>query len=657
MNNMHPSTGSVPPSRDNEPRPITTYMIIGMIASAVVIVIALVVILLNITTEGPSKTPTTPVAKSVATPATKGTTAGAVVASPTAMQEAGVPTVTLTPTPTVRPTAAQGIITYTIQPNDTLGAIAERFNVTSKSIQALNGIVDPDFIHVGEVLTITLGAAEDSPRATVMATAVATQTAATTVTPRPALARQYAFAPLEGRFEPAYPLTADAGDTVIRYQQDSYVSDHLSTITAFVETARASISRMMGVTYTKPMNVYLSDRLFEPPDMALHGHSYADGYRVMALYNGSYALPEQNYTLAHEMTHLIAWYTYGTPSSAMVSEGLAVYMGSQLADRSILPIQSICLAYSRAGLLPSVSSSNLQFLGHLLYFDTYYASGCFVQYLAATYGMDSIAKVYHSGQYASVFGKNLAALEKEWQASLNADTTSLTPAVANLPATYSSLVAQYKAWLAAAANGTMDWPAYDQLEQQRIALLQGTGSSVMEISPCDQPPDDYARVEIGSDTVNSRTLTMLTTAARLYHGRGNPLNITQGSYTSATAESFGTHAGGGVVDISVLTKAKPVTVMAVAEIIAMVKALRQAGFAAWLRMPGDMNVPTALHVHAVAIGDRELSPQARLQLDGPGGYFSGFDGIPPEWGGPKPDRYGGPLVCDWMRRLGYANVP
>ena len=30
------------------------------------------------------------------------------------------------------------------------------------------------------------------------------------------------------------------------------------------------------------------------------------------------------------------------------------------------------------------------------------------------------------------------------------------------------------------------------------------------------------------------------------------------------------------------------------------------------------------------------------------GYFQGFDGLPPEYGGPHPDAHGGPILCPWM---------
>lgn len=174
--------------------------------------------------------------------------------------------------------------------------------------------------------------------------------------------------------------------------------------------------------------------------------------------------------------------------------------------------------------------------------------------------------------------------------------------------------------------------------------------------PCQRPPDDYTRVQINGETINARTMWMLKLAQALYQGRGNPLRVVQGSYVDDLAESFGTHAGGGAVDISVRVKADLSKVMTDEESADMVRTLRQAGFAAWLRLPGDLDPSTPIHIHAIAVGDQELSDVARRQLDGPEGYFRGLNGVPPDHGGVKPDRYGGPIVCAWMADYGYSDL-
>jgi len=148
-----------------------------------------------------------------------------------------------------------------------------------------------------------------------------------------------------------------------------------------------------------------------------------------------------------------------------------------------------------------------------------------------------------------------------------------------------------------------------------------------------------------------RTYLMLQSAQRLYAGPGDLLAVTQGGYRNDIEASFGTHAGGGVIDISIRNP-ENLDEFLWNQAPAMVAALRQSGFAAWYRPPDAFGSGSPPHIHAVAVGDRELSPTAVEQLTGPHGYFAGMDGLPPPYG-PHPDPYGGPVVCDWMREHGY----
>jgi hypothetical protein len=150
--------------------------------------------------------------------------------------------------------------------------------------------------------------------------------------------------------------------------------------------------------------------------------------------------------------------------------------------------------------------------------------------------------------------------------------------------------------------------------------------------------------------LNARTLWMLQQAVALYSGPGDLMRVTQGSYTTGVADSFGTHAGGGAVDLSIRHPSEPGTVLW-DEADAMVLALRRAGFAAWYRAPGALGPGSPAHIHAIAIGDQELSPAALQQVNGPWGYLQGLDGLPPEYGGPHPDPHGGPILCPWMLDL------
>jgi hypothetical protein len=173
---------------------------------------------------------------------------------------------------------------------------------------------------------------------------------------------------------------------------------------------------------------------------------------------------------------------------------------------------------------------------------------------------------------------------------------------------------------------------------------------------CLEPPDDYTLVTVYGYTLNARTYAMLLHAAEVY---GGPLDIaetaiTQGSYSPGVSASFGTHDGGGTVDLSVMY---PGTWdVAYDEIEAVLHALRVAGFAAWLRDFNELYEGSPIHIHAVAIGDTQLTEAAQRQVYNPEeGYFYGMSGLPEGYGGPSPDRYGGPVICDWMVDEGWVS--
>ena len=172
---------------------------------------------------------------------------------------------------------------------------------------------------------------------------------------------------------------------------------------------------------------------------------------------------------------------------------------------------------------------------------------------------------------------------------------------------------------------------------------------------CLRPPDDYTRVTTtGGFVLNRRTLWMLEYAQELYGGSHDLVRaITQGSYSPGETASFGTHDGGGAVDLSV-RDLNDWSHILFDDLDAILLALRQAGFAAWLREPNELYDGSPIHIHAIAIGDAQLSPAAQRQLTGPEGYFRGFNGLPVE--PPIPDPYGGPYLCPWMLDMGYADL-
>jgi hypothetical protein len=172
---------------------------------------------------------------------------------------------------------------------------------------------------------------------------------------------------------------------------------------------------------------------------------------------------------------------------------------------------------------------------------------------------------------------------------------------------------------------------------------------------CLRPPEDYTIVIIRDEyQLNQRTLAMLEHAQTLYGGSHDFVKaITQGSYSPGLDASFGTHDGGGAVDLSVRDLNNWHNII-YDEFDAIILALRQAGFAAWVRDTDELYAGSPLHIHAIAIGDRDLSEAAQLQLTGPAGYFRGYNGLPED--PPLPDGWGEPVICPWMLDMGYADL-
>ena len=204
-------------------------------------------------------------------------------------------------------------------------------------------------------------------------------------------------------------------------------------------------------------------------------------------------------------------------------------------------------------------------------------------------------------------------------------------------------------------------PAPTLTQTPILPTLTATPSPTITSTPepygCLRPPDDYTRVEVNGWTINRRTMAMLVHAQELYGGEIDLTGyaITQGSYNNSVEASFGTHSGGGAVDLSVLRRDTYTVLWD--DIEPLIHALRAAGFAGWLREYGELYPDSPIHIHAIAIGDGELSSAAQEQLTGEAGYFRGFSGLPVSmYGPPKPDRYGGPILCQWMIDIGYQDL-
>lgn len=152
-----------------------------------------------------------------------------------------------------------------------------------------------------------------------------------------------------------------------------------------------------------------------------------------------------------------------------------------------------------------------------------------------------------------------------------------------------------------------------------------------------EPAANYHRVHFRGVTVNVRTRELILRADAIGKKLGAhvPIRLTQGSYHPGVSASGHTHDGGGVVDISV-------SGMSRSSELKLVKALRMAGFAAWSRGHHDGFPP---HIHAVALGDRQMTSAAHRQVVA---YAHGRDGLADN--ALDYDRVVGRPVPAWARR-------
>ena len=198
------------------------------------------------------------------------------------------------------------------------------------------------------------------------------------------------------------------------------------------------------------------------------------------------------------------------------------------------------------------------------------------------------------------------------------------------------------------------WSAPQSLLAPKLRPLPDPQLLLFEPAGCRAPASDYSPVRAGPRMLSARTRDMLAYAAQLYGGR---LDITGQAIlpsprSAAEQESLDPAGEYGIVDLAVVDPADGRVLYE--EIDPLIRALRAAGFAAWLRDRAELSPKSEAYVHAVAIGDRQLSDEALAQLSGADGYFLGGRGL--GWDDLLPDPHGGPVLCRWMYHLATADL-
>jgi len=371
------------------------------------------------------------------------------------------------PLPTPTPYVEGDFIVHTVSSGETLIGLAEHYSVTVEAIQAANDL-QSETIQAGRQLRIPAKQTPPTPTPYSLL-----------LTPLP-VDRPWQPSILEGNLAAAYPLTQEGERFTLHYQPDTPAARDPGAIYTLVAEALEHIESRLDVTMEQPFDVYVAGTTFAPPDEQLRGRSFSAQRRNFYLFDDTGTPAERRYMVVHELTHLVIWNTVGQPSSVMLHEGLAVYIGIEAIDEGgFIPLQQFCAAYQQAGQLPRISGGR-SYLGHIHDLDLYFAAGCFVEYLIETFKLDDFKQLFNSGDYTGIYGRTLSQLEAEWIKSLEpvGDELAFTPAelvdtVADVAAAYDHLFTNF-------SGAPAQMAAYRALDQARIAALQGQFDAARE---------------------------------------------------------------------------------------------------------------------------------------------------------------------------------
>lgn len=356
------------------------------------------------------------------------------------------------PTPTA-PVPGTSLI-HTVSSDETLSHLAEKYGVSVDDIMDANSLTS-EIIQIGWDLVIPVGEVPTERPTSVPG------------------GENWQPSLLQGDLAAAYPLTMAADRFALHYQPDSLPAEEIDTILETVESSLEHIESTLQVNLQGHFDAYVAGSLFAAPNLALRGRSFSSQRRFFFLHDGTGTPADQRYILTHELTHLTTWNTMGPPISVMLHEGVAVYTGMELVrGGDHLPIQTFCAAYQEIDQLPPVSGSP-SFQGHIRDLDTYYAAGCFVEYLIETYGPDKFADVYHTGDYYGNYGKSLVDLETDWLTDLESSDVALPFESAKLFSSVSEVAAGYDRLFARFTGTRPEMDAYRELDRARIAVLEG----------------------------------------------------------------------------------------------------------------------------------------------------------------------------------------
>jgi LysM repeat protein len=373
---------------------------------------------------------------------------------------------------------------HTVQEGEALAFIAAQYGVTVEAIQQANNLLNADSIYAGQQLFIpgagpvTATAAPDVPTTLPTATSAVV---AELLADGPVYS-EWPRSKLDGHRDENYPLTHDEARFTIHYQPGTYAEDHLDEIITLATNGLNNAESALDMQLSGRFDLYVAGTLFEYPNASLRGISESRERRVYILHDGSGTPADNAYFFTHEITHLVAWNTWGQPSTAMLSEGLATWVGRPLLEEGgYIPYDQFCEGIYAADKMSSMAVLHTDFQafnGHIRDPFNYFGSACFVGYLINTYGLDKMAQLYHTSDYVGIYGQSISSLDAEWQntlaanlGSLSIDSDQLKNQTLRVSESYAYIFSNYN------ESETLFY-GYAAVDRARVALWQGNFAEV-----------------------------------------------------------------------------------------------------------------------------------------------------------------------------------
>lgn len=465
---------------------------IGLLYGAVLFIVFLAIIVvwfLSRTQSSPETVATPTTANTAISPQATDTAAATLVPPPTETPILPAteppPTETLPPpaTETAVPTPTATFITHTIQEGDTLEALSQRYNVSVKAIADASNITPLTILQIGDVLNIPVDAqlTTNEPTAESISGGEVEPTAdITDLLPDPPPSN-WPPSLIGADVAANYPLTqtSPSGQIIIHYQPDTYPAQNIIPLIQAIDASWQDIQTQVGKTFPGTIDVYLAGTFFAV-NPALQGRSQSWDKRTFVMVNGAFHPGEEDYIIAHELTHIASMNLLGGAYSTMIHEGMGVHVPQDYLTQKAgyLPHTEICAAligtpeFKTAVQLHDFTYGPREFGGHIRTFFNYNLSGCFVTYLLETYGLEQFDALYETGNYEGIYGRSLTQVDQDWQAWLTA--VPVTVDANQLIQSVNNVAAAYDQYVAASAGGVhANWEAYQHLNRARLATNQG----------------------------------------------------------------------------------------------------------------------------------------------------------------------------------------